>query len=164
MVTSIPFARISRYKEPADSLGYLLYQLSSLWCRQMNARLSEVDLTYIQFVLLLGLAWLTRDGVGITQKELGDFTKSMSALTSQVVGNLKIKGLILESTKPSDRRAKYLRLSAKGRAKVLEALPILDASEDAFLAEVSSLKSRVKQDLRRALQHELNRLFTDNAS
>jgi DNA-binding MarR family transcriptional regulator len=92
----IDFTR-TRYTGPADLLGYLLYQSASLWRCQMNARLSAIGLTYIQFVFLIGLAWLTRNGEGITQKDLGRYCKASRALTSQVIRLLERNGLIIQA-------------------------------------------------------------------
>jgi DNA-binding MarR family transcriptional regulator len=152
----IDFTR-TRYAGPADSVGYLLYQSASLWRRHMNARLSEIGLTYIQFVFLIGLAWLTRNGEGITQKDLGGYCKASRALTSQVVRLLERNGLIAQTVKPGDARARILKLTADGTKRVKQALPMLDQTEDAFLAEKHDLKQRIKRDLRAALAHEIEK-------
>ena len=146
---------ISRYTAPADALGFLLNQLSRLWLRRLNADLAGIELTYLQFVLLIGLAWNTRSGGGITQKALGGFCKTSRALTSQVLRTLERKALIVQTVDPSDTRARLVGLTAKGKAKVLEALPILDRAEDDFLARDLVLKRRVEDVLRAALLLEL---------
>jgi DNA-binding MarR family transcriptional regulator len=146
---------ISRYTAPGDALGFLLNQLSRLWLRRLNANLAAIELTYLQFVLLLGLAWNTRSGGGITQKALGGFCKTSRALTSQVLRTLERKALIAQTVDPSDTRARLVGLTAKGKAKVLKALPILDRAEDEFLAGDPALKHRVEDVLRAALLLEL---------
>jgi len=146
---------ISRYTAPGDALGFLLNQLSRLWLRRLNANLAAIELTYLQFVLLLGLAWNTRSGGGITQKALGGFCKTSRALTSQVLRTLERKALIAQTVDPSDTRARLVGLTAKGKAKVLKALPILDRAEDEFLAGDPALKRRVEDVLRAALLLEL---------
>jgi len=146
---------ISRYTAPADALGFLLNQLSRLWLRRLNANLAEIGLTYLQFVLLIGLAWNTRSGGGITQKALGRFCKTSRALTSQVLRTLERKALIVQSVDPSDTRARLVGLTAKGKNKVLKALPILDRAEDEFLAGDPTVKRRAEDALRAALLLEL---------
>jgi DNA-binding MarR family transcriptional regulator len=148
----------TRYTGPTDSLGYLLYQSANLWRRQMNARLSDVGLTYIQFVFLIGLAWLTRNGEGITQKDLGRYCKASRALTSQVIRLLERRRLIAQAVKPGDARARILKLTAEGTRRVKQALPMLDQTEDTFLAEQPDLKRRVKRDLQAALAVEIDKL------
>ena len=153
----IDFTR-TRYSDPGDSLGYLLHQLASLWRRRMNARLAEIGLTHTQFVFLIGLAWLARDGADVTQKDLGHYHKASRALTSRVVRLLERNRLIVQTVKSNDARARVLTLTAEGTKRLKLALPILDRTEDVFLAEKSELKQRIKRDLRAALAHELAKL------
>ena len=145
----------TRYSGPTDSIGHLLYQLAGLWRRQMNARLDAVGLTYIQFVFLIRLAWLTQDGRGITQKTLGQDCKTSRALTSQVVRLLERNKLIRQAVKPGDARARLLKLTAEGQRRLARALPLLEVTEDAFLGERPALKRGVRDDLQRALAQEL---------
>jgi DNA-binding MarR family transcriptional regulator len=157
---AIDFTR-SRYPEPADSVGYLLYQLAGLWRQQMNARLSDAGLTYIQFIFLIGLAWLGRNGDDVTQKDLKLYHKAGRALTSQVVRLLERDGLIVQTAKPGDARARLLKLTKEGTKRVKQAMPMLDQNEQAFLAEHAELKRSVKRDLRAALGYELEKISTE---
>jgi len=153
----IDFTR-TRYSDPGDSLGYLLHQLASLWRRQMNARLAEIGLTHTQFIFLIGLAWLARDGADVTQKDLGHYHKASRALTSRVVRLLERNRLIVQTVKSHDARARILTLTAEGTKRLKLALPILDHTEDVFLVEKPGLKQRVKRDLQAALKHEIAKL------
>src|SRR5260370_41082887 len=146
----IDFTR-TRYAEPGDSLGYLLHQMASLWRRRMNAQLADIGLTHTQFVYLIGLAWLARDGADVTQKDLGHYHKASRALTSRVVRLLERNGLIVQRIKADDARARILTLTREGTRRLKLALPILDDTEDVFLAESPALKQRVKRDLRAGL-------------
>ena len=149
----------TRYTEPGDSLGYLLHQLASLWRRQMNARLSEIGLTHTQFVFLIGLAWLARDGADVTQKDLGHYHKASRALTSRVVRLLERNGLIVQTIKSDDARARILKVTEEGTKRLKLALPVLDRTEDVFLADKPELKQRIKRDLRSALAQESKKQF-----
>lgn len=154
---TIDFAR-TRYTGPTDSIGHLLYQLAGLWRRQMNARLDDIGLTYIQFVFLIRLAWLSQDGGGVTQKDLGRDCKASRALTSQVIRLLERNKLVRQTVKPEDARARLLTLTAEGNRRLKRALPMLEATEDAFLAAQPKLKQRVRDDLREALDLEIAKL------
>jgi DNA-binding MarR family transcriptional regulator len=148
----------TRYAKPGDSLGYLLHQLASLWRRRMNARLAEIGLTHTQFVFLIGLAWLARDGASVTQKDLGHYHKASRALTSRVVRLLERNGLVVQKVKSDDARARVLIITAEGTKRLKAALPVLDHTEDVFLGESPPLKQRIKRDLQVALAHELAKL------
>ena len=124
----------------------------------MNARLSAIGLTHTQFIFLIGLAWLARDGTEVTQKDLGKYHKASRALTSRVVRLLERNGLVVQIAKPDDARARLLKLTASGTNRLKQAIPMLDETEDLFLAEQPDLKRRVKRDLRAALAHEIDKL------
>jgi DNA-binding MarR family transcriptional regulator len=153
----IDFTR-TRYAAPGDSLGYLLHQLASLWRRRMNARLAEIGLTHTQFIFLIGLAWLAREGAEVTQKDLGLYHKASRALTSRVVRLLERNRLIVQKVKSDDARARILIITAEGTKRLKAALPVLDHTEDVFLGESPALKQRIKRDLQTALAHELAKL------
>jgi DNA-binding MarR family transcriptional regulator len=123
----------------------------------MNARLAEIGLTHTQFIFLIGLAWLAREGAEITQKDLRHYHKASRALTSRVVRLLERNGLIVQTVKSDDARARKLTITSEGTKRLKLALPILDLTEDVFLAEHAALKRRIKRDLRAALAHETTR-------
>jgi DNA-binding MarR family transcriptional regulator len=64
----------------------------------------------------------------------------------------------VQTVKSNDARARVLTLTAEGTKRLKLALPILDRTEDVFLAEKSELKQRIKRDLRTALTHEIAKL------
>jgi DNA-binding MarR family transcriptional regulator len=78
-------------------------------------------------------------------------------LTSRVVRLLERNGLIVQTVKSGDARSRVLTLTPEGTKRVKLALPILDHTEDVFLAETPALKQRIKRDLRAALAHESNK-------
>jgi DNA-binding MarR family transcriptional regulator len=71
---------------------------------------------------------------------------------------LERNGLIVQTVKSNDARARILTLTAEGTKRLKLALPILDHTEDVFLAEKPELKQRIKRDLRAALKHEIAKL------
>jgi DNA-binding MarR family transcriptional regulator len=147
----VDVSKFSRYSVPSDSLGFLLRQMFMVWRRSVESGLSEIDLTHIQFVFLIGLGWLTRQGKRARQQDLGEFCKCSRALTSQTVATLIRKGLVLRVSDTADRRSKLLTLSAAGERKVREAVPILEGVEKSFLGSNRALRTRLDRDLRAAL-------------
>jgi DNA-binding MarR family transcriptional regulator len=152
---SIDVSKFSRYSTPSDSLGFLLRQLFMLWRRSVESGLARIDLTHMQFVLLIGLGWLTRNGESVRQFELGRFCKSSRALTSQTLTTLIRKKLVVRVPDPMDGRSNLLRLSPAGERKLREAVPVLEAVEERFLASDAGLHAQLERDLRQALTIEL---------
>ena len=124
----------SRFAVPEDSAGYLLWQVTHLWQRQVEAALAELDITHLQFVLLAGIGWLTRNGDLLTQVQLAEFCKIDVMQISQVVRKLEVKYLIERSAHPTDTRAKVLTLTLTGETTLEQALPLVEHLDMKFFS------------------------------
>ncbi len=148
---TIDWAKTSRFAMPEDSAGYLLWQVTHAWQRQVEATFSELDITHLQFVLLAGIGWLTRSSNLLTQVQLAEFCNIDVMQISQVARKLEIKNLIKRSAHPIDTRAKVLMLTLTGEAILEQALPLIEQLDTKFF-------SRGDQA---ALLTELKRLHSD---
>ncbi len=111
---TINWATGSRFAVPEDSAGYLLWQVTHRWQRHVEDALIELNITHLQFVLLAGIGWLTRNDALLTQVQLAEFCKIDVMQISQVVRKLEAKGLVKRDAHPFDTRAKLLTLTASG--------------------------------------------------
>ncbi|HEY9620888.1 MAG TPA: MarR family transcriptional regulator [Crinalium sp.] len=145
---TINWAKASRFAVPEESAGYLLWQVTHAWQRQVEVALLELDITHLQFVVMAGIGWLTQTSDLLTQVQLAQFCKIDVMQISQVVRKLEIKGFVQRSPHPSDTRAKVLTLTSTGEAVLQQALPLieqLDATffdhcdQSALLAELTKL-------------------------
>ena len=117
---------------PDESPGFSLWQVSSLWQRQINAGLRPFGLTHAQFVLLASLAWFAGDKHPITQVELASHAKMDVMMTSNVLRTLEEKGLILRKPHPTDTRAKALSITAQGRKLAVQAIEVVEKIDHEF--------------------------------
>jgi DNA-binding MarR family transcriptional regulator len=131
---TINWAKNSRFAVPEDSAGYLLWQVTHLWQRQVEATLAELDITHLQFVLLVGIGWLTRQGDLLTQVQLALFCKIDVMQVSQVVRKLEAKQLVNRSAHPTDTRAKVLTLTVTGSKTLKAALPLVEQLDAKFFS------------------------------
>jgi DNA-binding MarR family transcriptional regulator len=145
-------SQISGYSRAEDILGVLIRRVSGLWRRTLSARLSEIDLTEMQFVLLLAIAWKTQDREAFTQSELVRHVKISRALTSQVLSTLARKRLILKGAS-SDMRTWKLRLTARGEKKVEQAFKMLRQTEQEFWGPIPDITRKLRADLQAVLAH-----------
>lgn len=130
---ALKVSELSHFKSSYEVLGYLLRLVSSLWHRQLNAELAKIDLTEMQFVLLIGLGWMTEhQPKGISQKELAQACGCSTALASQVLQKLVRKELVIVKSDTRDARARVVRLSAAGEIKLKKAVQILDQTDADF--------------------------------
>src|SRR5882762_8526795 len=80
--------------KPEDSSGFLLWQVTNLWQREIKKALEQYDLTHSQFVLLASTHWLTLQKKDVTQVLLSVHTKIDPMTTSTVLRTLQAKGLL----------------------------------------------------------------------
>jgi len=132
--------------------GFLLWQVSNAWQRDVRLALSPIGLTYVQAVLLLSLMELEaargeRERAGpVTQGALARFCRADATMTSQVLRSLEQKGLV-DRRIGDDARTRHPALTETGRSYAGRAGPILDRVDRAFFGPVAG--GRFRDDLRR---------------
>uniref|UniRef100_A0A0C1N5C0 HTH marR-type domain-containing protein n=1 Tax=Tolypothrix bouteillei VB521301 TaxID=1479485 RepID=A0A0C1N5C0_9CYAN len=128
------WAKVSRFTMPSESAGYLLWQVTHLWQRRVDAVLAELDITHLQFVVLVGIGWLTSKDDLLTQVQLAEFCKIDVMQISQVARRLEVKGLVTRSPHPTDTRAKMLMLTNSGQTILEQALPLIEHLDAEFFS------------------------------
>lgn len=132
---TIDWDKISRFAMPEDSAGYLLWQVTHAWQRRVEVALAELEITHLQFVLLAGIGWLTRQGEMLTQVQLAEFCNIDVMQISQVARKLEAKALIHRSPHPTDTRAKMLTLTPTGELILKQALPRIEQLDAEFFGQ-----------------------------
>lgn len=115
-----------------DSPGFLLWHATLRWQRGITRVLKPLGLTHVQFVLLTGTRWLSRQGEAPSQRELSDHAGTDVMMTSQVVRALVGKGLIRREGDPSDCRIKRLYVTEEGGEVARRALAEVAAADRAY--------------------------------
>jgi DNA-binding MarR family transcriptional regulator len=123
---------------PEASTGFLLWQVTTLWQRAMTAALRPHGLTQVQFVLLAGLLWLTRDDDEVTQVALARHTRLDAMMTSQVIRGLERRRLVRRAAHSTDRRARRLTLTTRARTLVPAAIVAVETVDESFFARLGS--------------------------
>ena len=150
---TLKLSEISGYRSSYDVLGYLLRLMSSIWHRQLNAELAKIDLTEMQFVLLIGLGWMQEANVrGVTQRELAQACGCSAALASQVMRKLLQKKLVIVEIDQNDARARLVSLSPAGEDRLREAVKILRDTDEQFRADNPEVSQRLFEALRDAVE------------
>lgn len=117
-----------------DSTGFLLWQVTNFWQREIKKALKPYDLTHSQFVLMASIHWLTLNKHEVTQILLSMHTKIDPMTTSTVLRTLQKKGLILRPEHLTDTRAKSVGLTGNGKKIVKQAIKIVETFDQAFFA------------------------------
>lgn len=142
----------SSFARPENSPGFLLWRLISQWQRQQRQALQGLGLTHPQFVVLAGVLWLSKaKAQSVTQQLVSDFCQidkmSMSDLTATLLKKKYLKRL----AHPQDKRAYTLSLTTSGHRLVLEAMPIVEAIDEAFFRKETPHLERLSGLLKQAL-------------
>ncbi len=132
----IPWKKISHFEGPEQSPGFLLWQVSTKWRREIEAALATLNLTHPQFVLLASLGWLTRHHTDVTQVELARHCSTDVNMTSQVLRSLEQKGYIERHRRTGDERSKLPKLTEKGAKLVEQAIPLVEKVDDNFFGKL----------------------------
>ena len=119
-----------------ENLGFLLWQVSTLWSSSTAAALKPLGLTHPQFVLLATIDWL-KDKES-TQEQIGKRTILDPKPTAHLLRSLEVKGLIELSNGGSE----YL-LTTAGAKLLAKALPIIESADAAFFASVDPKNSKI---------------------
>jgi DNA-binding MarR family transcriptional regulator len=156
-------------------LGYLV--LGSRLRRLSESFLAEITRAYQQEGIEFDASWfpvfyLLSQNEALSIKELSEQTEVSHPAASQLVTNLKQKGLVASTTSKTDARKQLITLTPKGRALLEQVLPVWDAinismekiagKQSEMLAAITSfedalqahnLSDHISQNLHQQLNH-----------
>ena len=120
-----------------DSPGFLLWQVTNLWQREIRKALEKHDLTHPQFVLLASILWLTIHKQEVTQVLLSSHTKIDPMTTSTVLRTLEGKGLVTRREHATDTRAKCVALTPTGIKLAKKAVKTVEIFDNLFFSPLA---------------------------
>ena len=119
---------------PEDSSGFLLWQVTNLWQREIKKALEPYGLTHSQFVLMASIHWLTLHKQEVTQILLSSHTKIDPMTTSTVLRTLQAKGLLQRQEHQTDTRAKTVGLTEQGKKIIKVAVKTVESFDKSFFS------------------------------
>ncbi|WP_440114445.1 MarR family winged helix-turn-helix transcriptional regulator [Paenibacillus sp. QZ-Y1] len=152
--------KISRYKNAQESPGYLLWQVTTMWQKEMRRVLEPLGLTQPQFVLLHACVWLNehdQEGKGVTQVQLAHFANVDVNVTSQVLRALEKRGLITRNRHLTDTRANIITTTPEGTRLALEGIELAEAADNVFFDLVSDRKDEYMEIMQTFIKHKADR-------
>ncbi len=117
---------------PEESSGFLLWQVTNLWQREIRQALVPYGITHSQFVLLASTLWLSQHDAPITQVLLSNHTKIDPMTTSTVLRTLQAKGLLQRQEHATDTRAKTVALTPEGIKLARQAVKAVEQFDKKF--------------------------------
>ncbi|MEO8515108.1 MAG: MarR family transcriptional regulator, partial [Flavobacterium sp.] len=120
--------------KPEESSGFLLWQVTNLWQRQIKKALEQYGITHSQFVLMASIHWLTLHEQEVTQIILSAHTKIDPMTTSTVLRTLQQKNLIQRQEHATDTRAKLVALTEEGKIIIKKAVVTVEKFDKEFFS------------------------------
>jgi MarR family transcriptional regulator, organic hydroperoxide resistance regulator len=117
-----------------DSSGFLLWQVTNLWQREIRKALEQHGLTHSQFVLMASIHWLTLHKIEVTQVVLSNHTKIDPMTTSTVLRTLQKKSYIQRQEHNTDTRAKTVVLTDEGKKIIKKAVVTVEKFDKEFFS------------------------------
>ncbi|SFD74734.1 transcriptional regulator, MarR family [Chitinophaga sp. CF118] len=139
--------KIFSVEKSEESSGFLLWQVTTLWQREIKNILAPLDLTHPQFVLMASLMWLSQQQETVTQIDISNHSKIDPMTTSTVLRTLQAKGFIGRKEHATDTRAKTVVMLDAGKKVAKQAIKVVEKFDHDFF---SVLGGKVK-DLNKKL-------------
>ena len=123
----------SRFDDPgADSPGFVLWQVTLAWQREVAEALRPLELTHVQFVLLACAWWLGRSAPLPSQLHVARQAGTDPKMTSEVLRRLEAKGLLVRTVDPADTRVRRIEVTPAGAALAGRAVQVVEATDAQF--------------------------------
>lgn len=118
--------RPARERDPSETLGYLVLDITRLMSARFDARARELGITRAQWTLIAGLL----RAEGCTQAQLADLLQVTPMAVGRLVDRMSRAGWVERRREQGDRRAHRLYLTARAHA-IRPALRRLSAETEA---------------------------------
>lgn len=143
----------SSIRGPENSVGFWIWRLSLMYQRQVEATLGGLDLTHLQFLILVLTGWLESSAPPVRQADLVAVSGVQAAQVSLMVKSLKVKKLITQIAGEQDTRVRHIALTSAGISLLARATPAMGALQEKLFppgADTDNMLSMMK-----AIAHRL---------
>lgn len=127
-----------------QSSGLLLWQITTIWQREIKSALENINLSHSGFVILASLVWFKEQNQEVTQTTIIEHSKLDKMTVSKSLKKLEKNELILRTENEKDTRAKTIILTDKGLQLAIKSIKIV---EDIDIQFFSKLNMNEKEDL-----------------
>ncbi len=152
-------AFITDLKEPEEYPGFLLWQASNLWYRNMKNTLKYFGTTFTQFTILTSLIYLSKNNESINQKQIALHAKIDIMMTSDVLKTLERKKLVVRYPNPKDRRHNLLKITQKGARLLMKIFAHVDQTDIKFFKTLGNDVSLFTAGLEKLIQANYDNIY-----
>ena len=137
-MTNLPFG----FDKPEDSPGFLLWQTTLIWQRQIKKALVVHAISHAQFVIMAIVMWFEAHQYDTTQILIVNWSKLDKMTVSASLKKLALLGYVTRIEHETDTRAKSVSLTAKGKDLVRKLVPIVENIDADFFAATSQSEQK----------------------
>lgn len=135
------------FKKAEDSPGFLLWQTTISWQREIKQALAPFNIAHAQFVILALLLWCEEQKQMPIQNFLVTKSKLDKMTVSQTLKKLSVLGLVKRQEHSSDTRAKCISLTKNGRVLIKKLVPIVENIDEQFFSALTIKNRKVLVEL-----------------
>ena len=121
---------------PTRTFGFRLWHVHHAFVRYLEAVLTPLGLTHIQYVILRSVDYLAQAGEQPTQTRLAEVMGTDRMMASKVLRLLEGKGLVVRPMHPEDCRAHHVVLTEAGRRLLARAVPLGMQAQQRFFGRL----------------------------
>lgn len=137
-MANLPFG----FDRPEDSPGFLLWQTTMVWQRQIKKALEQYNVSHAQFVIMATLMWFEAHHYDTTQISIVNWSKLDKMTVSKSLKKLVQMDLVNRIEHETDTRAKSVSLTKKGKEMVRTLVPIVEGIDNSFFGKASDQEQK----------------------
>lgn len=137
-MSNLPFG----FDRPEDSPGFLLWQTTMIWQRQVKRALEPYDISHAQFVIMATLLWFEAHQYDTTQILIVNWSKLDKMTVSKSLRKLVALGYVIRMEHETDTRAKSVSLTKKGKEMVRTLVPIVESIDSSFFGKATDREQK----------------------
>ena len=124
------------------SIGYLIRRIHQLMVPQAEARFAAAEISFTQWVVLMGL----REGLSVTCADVARHLGHDTGATTRLLDQMEERGLIARNRDKTDRRVVNIALLPKGQAMTRTLAPRMVDFWNEILEDFSPAETAVLVD------------------
>ncbi|MEY3966338.1 MAG: hypothetical protein RL263_1507 [Bacteroidota bacterium] len=136
-----------------NSIGYLLYHLTTALQRSVKHQLDQLDITHTQFIILATTYRLSAQNQVVNQVDIAKQSQTDKMMVSKILRTLQEKQLISRVDNTIDTRAKNISITPKGIEVFQQAFVMVKQVEQQFFAALGAQKQLFAEQLKTVLDN-----------
>jgi MarR family transcriptional regulator, organic hydroperoxide resistance regulator len=138
------------------STGFLLWQVTKLWQREIKKELEKYNLTYSEFIFLTGTYWLILNKQIVTHILLSSHVKMNQMRASIDLRRLQNKGLLKQHEHLTDTRSKIITLTDAGLKVIKEVVNAVELFDQVFFQPLADKENDLNVKLNVLLENKIS--------